>query len=191
MVVPAVVTGQPAQPEPLDHPRRFGLASHLGLWLDVPTLGCAKSVLVGKVRSPGQKAGALAPLKDGQEIIGSAVRTKHGIKPVYVSVGHKIDLASAVRLSLDDRIPTAAITGTGRLLVNQEWFDALDLADGAFVMAHELFHLCLRTHERGEGTDPEVFNWAHDYVINDMLREETPQPLQECREILLLVFQAA
>ena len=83
------------------HPRRFGLACHLGLWLDVPSLGCAKSILVGKARSPGQKAGSLAPLKDGKEIIGSAVRTKHGIKPVYVSVGHKIDLASAVKLTLE------------------------------------------------------------------------------------------
>jgi deoxyribonuclease V len=83
------------------HPRRFGLACHLGLWLEVPSLGCAKSILVGKARTPGKKPGSLAPLKDGKDIIGSAVRTKHGIKPVYVSVGHKIDLASAVRLTLE------------------------------------------------------------------------------------------
>jgi deoxyribonuclease V len=83
------------------HPRRFGLACHLGVWLDVPSIGCAKSILVGKVRAPGKKPGSRAPLKDGKEIIGSAVRTKHGIKPVYVSVGHKIDLASAVRLTLE------------------------------------------------------------------------------------------
>src|SRR5260370_1600047 len=82
------------------HPRRFGLACHLGLWLDVPSLGCAKSILVGKARAPGKKPGALAPLKDGKEIIGSAVRTKHRIKPVYLSVRHQIDLASAVRLTL-------------------------------------------------------------------------------------------
>jgi deoxyribonuclease V len=82
------------------HPRRFGLACHLGVWLDLPSIGCAKSILVGKTRSPGKKPGALAPLKDGKEIIGTALRTKHGIKPVYVSVGHKIDLASAVRLTL-------------------------------------------------------------------------------------------
>jgi len=83
------------------HPRRFGLACHLGLCLDIPSLGCAKSILVGKARSPGKKPGALASLKDGKEVIGCAVRTKHGIKPVYVSVGHKIDLASAVRLTLE------------------------------------------------------------------------------------------
>jgi deoxyribonuclease V len=82
------------------HPRRIGLACHLGLWLNLPSIGCAKSILVGKAKSPGKKPGSLAPLKDGKEIIGTALRTKHGIKPVYVSVGHKIDLASAVRLTL-------------------------------------------------------------------------------------------
>ena len=82
------------------HPRRFGLACHLGLWLDLPSIGCAKSILVGKAKSPGKKPGSLAPLKDGKEVIGTALRTKHDIKPVYVSVGHKIDLASAVRLTL-------------------------------------------------------------------------------------------
>jgi len=82
------------------HPRRFGLACHLGLWLDLPSIGCAKSTLVGKAKSPGKKPGSLAPLKDGKEVIGTALRTKHDIKPVYVSVGHKIDLASAVRLTL-------------------------------------------------------------------------------------------
>src|SRR5262249_45025298 len=80
------------------HPRRIGLACHLGLWLDLPSIGCAKSILVGKAKLPGKKPGALAPLKDGKEVIGTALRTKHGIKPVYVSVGHKIDLASAVRV---------------------------------------------------------------------------------------------
>jgi len=82
------------------HPRRFGLACHLGLWLDLPSIGCAKSILVGKAKSPGKKPGSLAPLKVGKEVIGTALRTKHDIKPVYVSVGHKIDLASAVRLTL-------------------------------------------------------------------------------------------
>lgn len=83
------------------HPRRFGLACHLGLWLDLPSIGCAKSILIGKARSPGKKPGSLAPLKDGKDVIGTALRTKHDIKPVYVSVGHKIDLASAVRLTLE------------------------------------------------------------------------------------------
>lgn len=82
------------------HPRRFGLACHVGLWLDRPTLGCAKSLLIGAYREPGKKAGSITPLKDDKDIIGSVVRTKHGIKPVYVSVGHRIDLPSAVRVVL-------------------------------------------------------------------------------------------
>jgi deoxyribonuclease V len=83
------------------HPRRFGLACHLGWCLDTPSLGCAKTVLVGKSKEPGRKRGCLAPLKDEDEVIGMAVRTKEAVKPVYVSVGHKIDLASAVRLVLE------------------------------------------------------------------------------------------
>jgi deoxyribonuclease V len=83
------------------HPRRFGLACHMGWWLDLPCLGCAKSVLIGTAREPGKKPGATTPLKDGKEVIGRAVRTKFGVKPVYVSVGNKIDLASAVRLVLE------------------------------------------------------------------------------------------
>lgn len=82
------------------HPRRFGLACHLGLWLGLPSLGCAKSVLVGQGREPGKKPGALSALRDGKETIGKIVRTRFGIKPVYVSTGHMIDLASAVRLVL-------------------------------------------------------------------------------------------
>jgi deoxyribonuclease V len=82
------------------HPRRCGLACHLGWCLDTPSLGCAKTVLVGECREPGRKRGSLTPLKHKDEVIGMAVRTKDGIKPVYVSVGHKIDLASAVRLVL-------------------------------------------------------------------------------------------
>lgn len=82
------------------HPRRFGLACHVGLWLDRPTLGCAKSRLIGDYREPGRKAGALSPLKDGHDVIGSVVRTKTGVKPLFVSVGHRMDLASAVRLVL-------------------------------------------------------------------------------------------
>ncbi len=84
----------------LAHPRRFGLACHLGLWLDIPCLGCAKSLLTGKYKEPRKKAGSLAPLRDGAEVIGSIVRTKTGIKPVYVSAGHRLDLPSAVRLVL-------------------------------------------------------------------------------------------
>ncbi|MBM4069073.1 MAG: endonuclease V [Planctomycetes bacterium] len=82
------------------HPRRIGLACHMGLWLNLPTLGCAKSLLVGQARVPGPRPGAMTSLRDGKDTIGKAVRTRRGIKPVYVSAGHKIDLASAVRLVL-------------------------------------------------------------------------------------------
>jgi deoxyribonuclease V len=82
------------------HPRRFGYACHLGLCLDRPSVGCAKTRLVGTYQEPGQQAGSVAPLKAGDEIIGQIVRTKTGVKPVFVSVGYKIDLPSAVELVL-------------------------------------------------------------------------------------------
>jgi len=80
------------------HPRRLGLASHVGLALGVPTIGCAKSRLVGAVpREPGRRRGGRAPLMDGGERIGTVLRTRTGVKPVFVSVGYRIDLASAER----------------------------------------------------------------------------------------------
>jgi deoxyribonuclease V len=84
----------------LAHPRRFGLACHLGLWLDLPCFGCAKSRYVGTYRHPDRDAGSLAWLIDRGEAVGRVVRTCDGVRPVFVSVGHKIDLASAVRLTL-------------------------------------------------------------------------------------------
>ncbi|MCC6417869.1 MAG: deoxyribonuclease V [Gemmataceae bacterium] len=82
------------------HPRRFGLACHAGLLLEVPCLGCAKSRLTGTCKEPGAKAGSTAPLIDREETVGYAVRTRDRIKPVYVSAGHRIDHASAVRVVL-------------------------------------------------------------------------------------------
>jgi len=79
------------------HPRRMGLASHLGLFLGVPTIGCAKSRLCGECKEPGSEAGSYADLTDNGEVIGSVLRTKAGVKPVYVSIGHMIDLPSAIR----------------------------------------------------------------------------------------------
>ena len=78
------------------HPRRVGLASHLGLFLDRPTIGCAKSLLCGTHEVPGEKPGGYAEVVDGGEIIGAALRTKLGAKPLYVSVGHKVDLQAAI-----------------------------------------------------------------------------------------------
>jgi deoxyribonuclease V len=79
------------------HPRRFGLASHLGVYLDLPTIGCAKSRLVGEHREPGPRRGASTQLRDGAEVIGTVLRTQAGVKPVYVSVGHRVTLAAARR----------------------------------------------------------------------------------------------
>ena len=79
------------------HPRRLGLASHVGLCLGLPTIGCAKSILCGQHQPLAEQAGSHAELLDRGELIGAALRTKSGVKPIYVSVGHKIDLASALQ----------------------------------------------------------------------------------------------
>ena len=79
------------------HPRRFGLASHLGLFLDLPTVGCAKSILCGRHQPVGEEAGSHAELLDNGEIIGAALRTRSRVRPIYVSVGHKINLTSALQ----------------------------------------------------------------------------------------------
>ncbi len=82
------------------HPRRLGLASHLGLFLDKPTVGCAKSRLIGKYEEPGSERGAYSLLRDGDETIGAVVRTRSRVKPVFVSVGHKCTLEDAIRITL-------------------------------------------------------------------------------------------
>jgi deoxyribonuclease V len=84
----------------LAHPRRFGIACHVGVLADLPTVGCAKSRLVGEHREPGRRRGARADLVDRGERIGSVLRTRDDTRPVYVSVGHRIDLPGAERLVL-------------------------------------------------------------------------------------------
>ena len=78
------------------HPRRIGLASHLGLFLEKPTIGCAKSRLCGGHQAPGDEPGSYTELVDNGEIIGAVLRTRRGVKPVYVSIGHKVDLPAAI-----------------------------------------------------------------------------------------------
>ena len=78
------------------HPRRLGLASHLGLFLNTPTIGCAKSVLCGRHEVPGDEPGSYAEIIDNGETIGVALRTRLRVKPIYVSIGHKVDLQSAI-----------------------------------------------------------------------------------------------
>ncbi|MEL7562097.1 deoxyribonuclease V [Dehalogenimonas sp. 4OHTPN] len=77
------------------HPRRLGIAAHLGLFIDKPTIGCAKSRLYGKHDEVGWSRGSSAELYDGNEIIGRVIRTREGSKPLYISAGHRISLESA------------------------------------------------------------------------------------------------
>jgi deoxyribonuclease V len=83
------------------HPRRAGMACHLGLVLDTPTIGCAKSVLVGESRMPAGARGSVSALRDGKEQIGTVLRTRANVRPVFVSCGHRVSLRTAVRLVLE------------------------------------------------------------------------------------------
>jgi deoxyribonuclease V len=82
------------------HPRRLGIASHLGLLFDKPTIGCAKSRLTGSFKEPGPEKGAYSPLKDNEEVIGAVVRTRANVEPVFVSVGNKCLLEDAIEITL-------------------------------------------------------------------------------------------
>lgn len=94
------------------HPRRMGLACHLGLWLGLPTVGCAKSRLIGTHDEPGPERGDRTPLVDDGETIGAVLRTRPRVRPLYVSSGHLCDLDSAVAVVLSNtgryRLPAAA-----------------------------------------------------------------------------------
>ena len=79
------------------HPRRFGLASHLGVLTDTPSIGVAKTRLIGEHAPVPARMGAWTPLRDRDEIIGAALRTRTGVKPLYVSVGHRVCLETALR----------------------------------------------------------------------------------------------
>lgn len=80
------------------HPRRLGIASHLGVWCDVPTIGVAKSRLVGQHAPVAESAGAWQPLYEEGEVVGAALRTRAGVKLVYVSIGHRVSLETAIDL---------------------------------------------------------------------------------------------
>jgi deoxyribonuclease V len=93
----------------LAHPRRFGLACHLGVLTGIPAFGVAKTAFIGTCAEPGQERGDASDLLDGGELVGRALRTQRGVKPVFVSVGHRIGLAEATELALrlapDYRLP--------------------------------------------------------------------------------------
>ena len=105
----------------LAHPRRLGLGCHLGLMLGIPTIGCAKSRLVGQYEQPDTRKGARSDLTHRDETIGSVLRTRANVAPVFVSIGHKIDLKTAVELVLSCcpkfRLPET--TRVAHRLVNQ------------------------------------------------------------------------
>jgi deoxyribonuclease V len=82
------------------HPRRCGLAAHMAIELDVPGIGVAKSRLIGTHNDPAAAAGSWTPLTDCEEEIGCVLRTRDGVRPIYVSIGHKVDLESARRLAM-------------------------------------------------------------------------------------------
>ncbi len=79
------------------HPRGIGLASHLGVLLGLPSVGCAKSRLVGEHAEPGARRGDWAPLRIDGRVVGAVLRTREGVKPVYVSQGHRVGLRQAIR----------------------------------------------------------------------------------------------
>jgi len=83
------------------HPRRFGIASHIGVLLDMPTVGCAKSRLIGEFDEPGKRKGNYSPLTDDGKVIGAVLRTRNSVKPVFVSVGHKCTLDDAIKIVLE------------------------------------------------------------------------------------------
>ncbi|HWE40768.1 MAG TPA: deoxyribonuclease V [Isosphaeraceae bacterium] len=94
------------------HPRRLGIASHLGLWLGLPTVGCAKSRLCGRYEMPGLARGDRSPLVDRGEVVGAVLRTRARVSPLFVSAGHRCDLEGSVALVLETsvkyRLPTPA-----------------------------------------------------------------------------------
>ena len=83
------------------HPRRLGIASHLGLWLDLPTIGCAKSILRGNYDKDvlGEEPGSWVPLIDTRkkEVLGAALRTRARVNPMFISLGHRISLETSIR----------------------------------------------------------------------------------------------
>ncbi|NTU42454.1 MAG: endonuclease V [Nitrospirales bacterium] len=77
------------------HPRGIGIASHIGVLLNVPTIGCAKTLLVGEFQIPAPRKGSWSPLRHEGKIVGSVLRTKSGVRPLFVSPGHLVDIAGA------------------------------------------------------------------------------------------------
>jgi predicted metal-dependent peptidase len=99
-------------------------------------------------------------------------RIERGLRMVTVPFPHLAGLVAAARVTLDERLPTMGVFASGRLVANPRFVARLKDPDLVFVLAHEMLHLALRTHDRMRGADRTMFNYAHDYIINDMLRAE-------------------
>jgi len=82
------------------HPRRLGIASHLGLLLETPTIGCAKSRLLGHCDELGKERGSFSPLIDKGEVVGAVLRTRKGVRPIFVSPGHRVSIETAVKITM-------------------------------------------------------------------------------------------
>ncbi len=99
-------------------------------------------------------------------------RISKGLRMVTVPLPHLIGLANAVDVYIDDRIPSMGVFASGRMVANRGFVARLNDSELVFVLAHELLHLALRTHDRSKGSGRLEFNYAHDYIINDILRVE-------------------
>ncbi|HVE50035.1 MAG TPA: VWA-like domain-containing protein [Casimicrobiaceae bacterium] len=99
-------------------------------------------------------------------------RVAQALRMVTVPFPHLSGLAAAARVTMDDRLPTMGVYASGRLAVNAGFVSRLNDRDLLFVVAHEMLHLALQTHDRARGASHKEFNIAHDYIINDMLRAE-------------------
>lgn len=99
-------------------------------------------------------------------------QAKLALQNVLISMPHLAGLVETIKLQVEPRIATAGIFASGRLVFNPEWFDQLKLQEATFVLAHELMHLMLLTHQRMGKGNPHVFNVAHDLIINYILEKE-------------------
>ena len=112
------------------------------------------------------------PLPTAAPVDESAVRARiaRGLRMITVPFPYLSGLAAATRVTLDARVPTMGVFASGRMIANPGFVARLTDPDLAFVLAHEMLHLALRTHDRLRGSNALEFNYAHDYIINDMLR---------------------
>ena len=111
------------------HPRRFGLACHLGVALNLPTIGCAKTKLIGDFLPVEQTRGQMSDLLINEDVVGKVLRTQHNVKPVFVSIGHKISLDTAVNwvLKLSPKYRLPETTRQADQLVNKTLKSKLEL----------------------------------------------------------------